>query len=98
MASESLPKHADTAFQRWHRSLSPEEKRAFAKRLGISQNMVRSNYIIPIKQPLLSTQMFKKRARGNPNQEKMHEIAAATLGACDYADMVEHFVPKEIPE
>lgn len=95
MPSLPIPPHANTVFQCWHAALSPTEKLAFAKRLNISHGMVRANYLIPIRQPLLTMSMYKKRTRGNPTHEDRLKIAEATQGACSLDDIIDHFVPRE---
>lgn len=64
-------------FKGWYRSLTSEEKAAFAHRANVSRAYIENHLV------------FRRRT---PRPETMERLAVASLGRLSYADMVRFFL------
>lgn len=69
-------------FKTWYRSMTPEEKREFARRAGLSQQYIEVHLV------------YRRRV---PRQDTMRRLAEASLGRLSYEDVVGFFFLTERP-
>lgn len=69
-------------FKTWYRSMTPAEKREYARRAGLSQQYIEVHLV------------YRRRV---PRPDTMRRLAEASLGRLSYEDVVGFFLLSERP-